>query len=542
MPFIKIDGEDLEVAQGTIVLEAIKQLGKEIPHYCYHQGLKIVASCRMCLVKIQGFPKLVPSCQTRIAEVPFEKKVDGKYDMVVITNDREVKDAQESILEFLLLNHPVDCPECDQAGECLLQDYSYRYGKDKSRFDFEKRVPDRKDLGPEILLVTTRCILCSRCIRFTQEITGTNELMVRNRGYHSEIDVFLGQSLNNKLSMNTADICPVGALVTKDFLFKPRNWRYQKTRSICPGCSVGCNINIESMEENNQIFRIKPEFNADVNQWWMCDEGRLLYHKYKKLERLEYPLSKVNNELNRSNWRSLILQVRQKLSEYSPQEIALVGSGYATNEENYLLQKIFRGTLNCENIAVNERFERTEDTVYPKFTIKGEKLPNYQGAVDALDPTLKFTELFDKIDKKEIKALYFLDGGPDYCLTEKELETLKKLDYYILQDIKKSPLVEIAHAVLAGASAYEKEGTFTNYKNMVQRIFPAILPPGAAKPDFEIIADLAQLFGLTNYLRTKMIFPEISQNREGYGDMDFDNLGKTGLPKILLKKAQKVDA
>jgi len=342
--------------------------------------------------------------------------------------------------------------------------------------------------------------------------------------------------------MNTADICPVGALVTKDFLFKPRNWRYQNARSICPGCSVGCNIKIESMEENNQIFRIKPEFNADVNQWWMCDEGRLLYHKYKKLDRLEYPLHQANNELNRTNWRYLIQQVQQKLSEYSPKEIALVGSGYATNEENYLLQKIFREALDCENIAVNEKFVRTEDTVYPKFTIKGEKLPNYQGALDALNPTINFAELLDKIEKKEIKAVYFLDGSPDYSLDDKEFETLKKLNYLILQDIKKSPLIEIAHVVFAGASGYEKEGTFTNYKNTVQRIFPAILPAGAAKPDFEIIADLAQLFGFTGYLRAGMIFPEISQELEGYGDMDYNRLGKTGLPKMVLKKAQKVDA
>ncbi|NIT56412.1 MAG: hypothetical protein GWN00_09320, partial [Aliifodinibius sp.] len=245
-----------------------------------------------------------------------ERKVDGKYDMVIITGDDDVKDAQESILEFLLLNHPVDCPECDQAGECYLQDYSYKYGKDQSRFEFDKRVPPRKDLGPEILLITTRCILCSRCVRFTEEISGTNELMVKNRGYHSEIDVFPSKSLNNKLSMNTADICPVGALVSKDFLFKPRNWRYEKTQSVCPGCSVGCNIQIEHLEEDNQIYRIKPVYNADVNQWWMCDDGRLLYHTYKKLDRLEYPLSRKNGELKQGNWRLTLKLVMDKLQAF----------------------------------------------------------------------------------------------------------------------------------------------------------------------------------------------------------------------------------
>jgi len=207
--------------------------------------------------------------------------------MVISTNDEVVKDAQESILEFLLLNHPVDCPECDQAGECLLQDYTYRYGKDHSRFEFDKRVPPRKDLGPEVLLVSTRCILCSRCVRFTQEITGTKELFVKNRGARAEIEVYPTQSLDNKLSMCVTDICPVGALVTKDFLYKPRNWRYQKTRTVCPGCSVGCNVQIEWMEEDNRIYRIKPVYNEHVNQWWACDDGRLLYHAYGKLPATE---------------------------------------------------------------------------------------------------------------------------------------------------------------------------------------------------------------------------------------------------------------
>ncbi|MFQ5583528.1 MAG: 2Fe-2S iron-sulfur cluster-binding protein, partial [Calditrichia bacterium] len=309
MPLVKIDGQEGTVENGTLVLEAAKQLGIEIPHYCYHPALAVVASCRMCLVKIEGFPKLVPSCQTRIGEMPPERKVDGKYDMVVTTRSDEVKDAQESILEFLLLNHPVDCPECDQAGECLLQDYSYKYGKDKSRFEFAKRVPPRKDLGPNMLLIATRCILCSRCIRFTEEITGTNELMVKNRGARSEIDLFPGQSLDNKLSMCTADVCPVGALVTKDFLYKPRTWRYRKTQTVCPGCPVGCNIEIDYMEEDNNIYRINPMYNQQVNEWWMCDEGRLLYHSYKKLNRLQYPLVKSGGELQRTNWKTALKMV-----------------------------------------------------------------------------------------------------------------------------------------------------------------------------------------------------------------------------------------
>lgn len=531
MAFVKIDDRELEVKNGTTILEAAKQVDIEIPHYCYHPAMSIVASCRMCLVKVQGMPKLTPACSTRIGEMPPEKKTDGKYDMVVVTQDAVVKDAQESVLEFLLLNHPVDCPECDQAGECFLQDYSFKYGKDHSRFDFPKRVPPRKDLGPNMLLITTRCILCTRCVRFTQEISGTNELMVRNRGGESEIDLFPGQSLNNKLSMNTADVCPVGALVTKDFLFKPRNWRYRRSRSICPGCSVGCNVEIEYLEENNRIHRIKPLFNAEVNQWWMCDDGRLLYHTYHKLQRLEYPLLRKMAELQRGHWRLTLKEVARKLKEFPPEQVAFVGSGYATNEENYLLQKIARQGLRCENIAIDDTFYREEDLVYKKFTIKGEKLPNYQGATDMLATNLSFSDLLKKIDAGQIKVLYYLGGGPHFTLSQADVNVLKKLHYLVVQDLQYSPLIDLAHAALAGASPYEKEGTFTNYQQRVQRIRPAILPPAAAKTDFEIFQELLDLLQLPKILRPQKAFEEIAATYADYRGLSYANLGNNGAAK-----------
>ena len=531
MPLIKINGIETEVATGLNLIEAARQIGIEIPHYCYHPGLRVVASCRMCLVKIEGMPKLVPACQTPVREAPPERKVDGKYDMVVVTNDAEVKEAQESILEFLLLNHPVDCPECDQAGECLLQDYSYKYGKDHSRFEFEKRVPPRKDLGPEILLITTRCILCSRCVRFTQEVTGTREIFIKNRGYQAEIEVYPGKSLNNKLSMCTADICPVGALVTKDFLFKPRNWRYQKVRTVCPGCSVGCNVQIEYMDEDNQIYRIKPAYNAAVNQWWACDDGRLLYHVYKKLERLGYPLIRKNGSMVRSNWKNTLLMVRDTLRKYRPEQVAVVGSGYLTNEENFLLQKIFRTGLESPNVCLNDRLHREQDVVYPRFTIKGEKVPNYQGAQDILQPSVSFDDVLKKIEGGEIKALYWTGGGPYQTLSAGELAILDKLEWFVVQDIAHNALTEKAHLVLAGATAYEKEGTFTNYQNRVQRLRPGIMPPLAAKTDFEILQELADLLDVGVYVRPEQVFQEISETIDGYQGMSYTALGELGLPK-----------
>lgn len=531
MALVKINGHELEVANGTTILEAARSLNIEIPHYCYHPAMKIVASCRMCLVKVQGMPKLTPACSTRIAEMPPPRKVDGKYDMVINSDDQVVKDAQESVLEFLLLNHPVDCPECDQAGECFLQDYSFKYGKDHSRFDFPKRVPPRKDMGPEILLISTRCILCSRCVRFTQEISGTNELMVKQRGYQAEIDLFPGQSLNNKLSMNTADICPVGALVSKDFLFKPRNWRYEKTGSVCPGCAVGCNIQIEHLSENNEIYRIKPVENQAVNQWWMCDDGRLLYHTYRKLQRLEFPMIRRSGQLQRGHWRLTLKAVQKDLQRFAPGQIAVAGSGYATNEENFLLGKWAREGLKTGRISFNDRFLREDDIVYKKFTISGKKLPNEEGAHDMLQPNVSFAHLLKEIDGGEVKALFLLLGGPHITFSEEDLAVLKKLEFLIVQDVQHSALTEMAHVVLAGASAYEKDGTFTNQQGRVQRVRAALMPPGAAKTDFEILRELCELYDLSAGFSPGKIFGEIAAAHADYAGMDYQNLTAGGKNK-----------
>ncbi|MFZ0390989.1 MAG: molybdopterin-dependent oxidoreductase [Calditrichia bacterium] len=531
MPLIKIDNRELEVEAGITVLQAAERLGIEIPRYCYHPALKIVASCRMCLVKIQGFPKLVPSCSTAVNGVPDERKVDGKYDMVVVTKDQEVRDAQESMMEFLLLNHPVDCPECDQAGECLLQDYSYRYGKSYSRFEYEKRVPPRKDMGPHVLLIATRCILCSRCVRFTQEITGTNELIVKQRGYKSEIDTFPGVSLDNKMSMNTVDICPVGALVSKDFLHKPRNWRYDKVETICPGCSVGCNIQVEYMQENNEIYRIKPVHNPDVNDWWMCDDGRLFYQKYANLKRLEFPQLRRDGALHRANWVEARKSAVENLKKQKEGSIAVVASGFASNEELFLLKKVFSEGLKVKLFAIDDNHPREEDVVYPRFTIKGEKAPNLTGAADMLNTETTFSEILKKIDSGEVKALFYLGGDPQLNMPESVLNTLKKLEYLVVQDISFNAITGMAHTVLAGASAYEKNGTFTNYKHRVQRIRQTIMPPVSAKSDYEILQEIGRMLNVEAPLRPAKMFREIAASVKGYEAMEYEKTREGGMPK-----------
>jgi NADH-quinone oxidoreductase subunit G len=273
MPKLTIDGKEITVEPGTKVIEAIKRLGIFIPHYCYHPGLSIAGNCRICMVDVEKSPKPQIACNTDCA--------DG---MVVRTDTDRAKETRRHVLEFLLINHPLDCPVCDQAGECWLQDYYMRFGLYDARF-YEQKVkkPKAVPIGPTVMLDAERCILCSRCVRFSDEITKTSELGIVNRGDHSEIAVHPDKELNNKYSGNVVDICPVGALTDRDFRFKCRVWYLKKADSICPGCARGCNTEIHYNLDRPQhgggdrVMRLKPREYPEVNQWWMCDAGRYGY-------------------------------------------------------------------------------------------------------------------------------------------------------------------------------------------------------------------------------------------------------------------------
>jgi NADH-quinone oxidoreductase subunit G len=281
MPKITVDGKTIEAKDKSMILQAVLDAGGHIPHYCYHQGLSMPASCRICLVEVEGIPKLVPSCNTPVR--------DG---MVVHSQSSKAIANQKQVMEYLLVNHPLDCPVCDQAGECGLQDYSYEYGRSQSRFEEDKAKKPKKDVGDNIYLYSDRCIMCTRCVRFTREISGTSELFVEGRGHREEIDIFPGKPLNNKLAGNVVDLCPVGALLDKDFLFKQRVWFLKSTPSISPVDAGGENIYLNHNE--GVIYRIKPRFNADVNQWWISDETRYSYKvvgdekRLRNARRLQY--------------------------------------------------------------------------------------------------------------------------------------------------------------------------------------------------------------------------------------------------------------
>jgi NADH-quinone oxidoreductase subunit G len=542
MAYIKIDDKEFEVENGITILQAAKKVGIKIPHYCYHPKLSIVGSCRMCLVEVQGAPKLMTACSTRIGEMPPERKIDGKYDMVVFTQTEKVKTARESVLEFLLLNHPLDCPECDQAGYCKLQDYSFKYGKDHSRYEFPKRVPPKKDLGPTILLYTTRCILCTRCVRFTREISGTEELFVNRRGARAEIDTFPGAPLNNKLSMNVADICPVGALVTKDFLFKPRIWNYKNKKSICTLCSKGCNISVDYIDYENKIYRIKPVRNDHVNEHWMCDEGRLIYHDYEKLERLTRPLMKVNDELVATNWFNAYQEKISRLIEFPAKEVAFVISAYATNEEMYLLKKLRDERFPEAKIFLADNFKQTDDETFPGFTIEGQKAPNVKG----------FEAIFGKIEKlsanlnifrdKSIKAVYYIGGDIFASYSEELMEAMKNLEFLVVQDVQNTPLTELADVVLPSAIPYEKDGTYTNSQGRVQRARRILVAQGGAKTDFEILVDLFEKYDLPAPVRPQKVFNEMSKVLKEFEGMDYKSLGSGGMLLASMKSGKEVSA
>ncbi|MCH7495501.1 MAG: molybdopterin-dependent oxidoreductase [Candidatus Marinimicrobia bacterium] len=528
MPLIKLNDKEIEVENGARLLQVALDEGVDIPHYCYHPSLSIAGNCRMCCVQVEGMPGLQISCNVIINELPEERKVDGSYDMVVNSESEEVKDARSRVLELLLLNHPLDCPVCDQAGECYLQDYSYLHGNAHSRFKEEKRVNPKKRLGDEIWIYPNRCVLCSRCVRFCDEIVGDPQLIVRNRGYSSIIDVRDGQPIDNKLSGNTADICPVGSLVSNDFLHKTRVWNLKEHDTVCMDCSVGCNVEIGV--SNNEIQRIKPRYNKDVNDYWMCDDGRLGYHAAEKVERLQSPLLKGKNGFDPISWTEAFEVIRENVISkegFNASEFALIGSPYCTNEENYLLRKIAETmSVPASNIGLYPAEMEGDPIIFKSgFRISPDKTPNRRGALDMLG--LKSSGLAESLDEK---IVYLLQGGVHDLMTESVSEILKKSEFLIVQSAYLSDEAKLADVVLPGRFHYEKNGTMTNDRNRVQRIRSVVEPPIGVKEDWEVIVEFGGALGVKNlnYESVDEITNEAAANVNGYEGISVESVGSLG--------------
>jgi NADH-quinone oxidoreductase subunit G len=504
---ITINGQDLAVGdQDRLnVIEAAARAGVEIPYYCWHPGLSVVASCRMCLVevgqrdkegKVQMQPRLVPACQT-----------PAKDGTVVVTDSEKVKENRRAVEEYLLLDHPVDCPICDRAGECYLQDYYFQHGRGQRRDLPHPFTSRRKDLGPEVTLFTDRCVMCSRCVRFTREVSGTAELQVVERGNHAEIDIFPGYPIDNKLSGNVVDLCPVGALCSRDFLYQQRVWFIEGHRSICTGCSTGCSVQID--ENRGTIFRLKPRHNPSVNHWWMCDEGRLGYKFVAAANRLTAPQRRTGAALTDAEWPDLIAALRSDLAEsvrrHGGAAVLTVLSPMLACEEAFLLAKYLKSLSPDVRLALgrvpvaghDDHYPKNggASTASPKFTIRAEKCPNRRGIeaiLTAFDGQVRsFDDAVADVNAGKVQAIVLTGGYPQEWLTAPEVEALTKPDLVVLVDIAASPAAASADYVLPGAAWAEKEGSYVNHAGLLQSTERAVRPPGMARAEGRTFWELA---------------------------------------------------
>lgn len=523
MPTLKINGQEVTVARGTTIIRAAEQLGISIPYYCYHPGLSIAGNCRMCLVEVEKMPKPQISCHIQCQ--------DG---MVVQTESEKVKKLRQHVLEFLLINHPLDCPVCDQAGECRLQDYYMDHGLYDSRVNENKvkKTAKAKPIGPTIMLDSERCILCSRCVRFTDEITKTGEFGIFNRGDRSEIGV--GKELNNKYSGNVADICPVGALTDRDFRFKCRVWYLQKTESICPGCSRGCNITIETNLERPQhgqgerVMRLKPRFNDQVNDWWMCDEGR---YGYKSIDhnRIDQPTLRFDGAVKSVTWDELIEQFLKAFKKLKvKEELSVLISAQLTNEELYLAKRFFAKDLGIERIHL---VRNHPDGYQDDLLLRADKHPNRKGA-----EWMGFTES-DKETKALLNELSQLKGliifGQDIVSlfpNQNLADAIIRLSFSAFIGSSHNQTSELVQYVLPAASYAEKNGTFTNFEGRIQRIRKALPTLGESKTESEILMMLADKFHLDwTYQNEEDIFNGLSRSVEQFQGLNYKKIGREGI-------------
>ena len=496
MPKVTINDRTVEVEAGTNVIDAGLKAGVLVPHYCYHPRLSVVGQCRMCLVEItengRKMPKLQTACSSYVTK-------DG---WAVRTDTPEVAEAQKGMMEFFLINHPLDCPICDQAGECGLQDYSFKHGVAFSRFQYEDKrtYPGREriPLGANVVLNMNRCIQCTRCIRFTEEVAGTGELGFFNRGARVEIGTFPGKELNNPLATCVVDICPVGALTSTRFRFAERVWYLDKKPSICTGCEVGCNITME--QRRGDIKRYKPRFNVEVNDYWMCDYGRASFERYKQQPRLTSPRLRAEGgngqaPVVNTGWSQALDAVHRRIAGATGTgEIAILGSGFLTTEEAYLFAKL-ADLIGSQNRSVPVDLG-TEWTIprYQRPPIKGrEAAPNRRGA--ELAGLGGGDDLLHGDAASRCAVLVVCDSDFGKAAWDPEtVARLRKAKFLVVFGWADSPLAQAADVALPVAHHGEKDGTFVNVEWRVQRFENAFPPTGQVRPAIEVLSDLLSRF------------------------------------------------
>ncbi len=622
MGTVLVNDIEVEVGAKDNLILAARRAGVEIPHYCWHHELSVVASCRMCLVEVgekkpDGSivmqPKLIPGCQTL-----------AKPGTVIRTDSDKVKASQAQTLEYLLLNHPLDCSICDQAGECYLQDYTYKFGKPESRLQEPKvQRADKYHIGEQIALFTDRCVMCTRCVRFTREVSGTSELHVTSRGSVEEIEVFPGEPCNNKLAGNVVDLCPVGALCSKDFLYKKRVWWLKSQDSVCNLCSTGCSIHVD--QNDNRIYRLRPRENEQAQGSFMCDEGRFGWKYIHHDSRLMAPrvgrlatvdtiasvtfeeaapfVADPKSELDASGnghtgnghagngsagngaggsvnahishavinprapqplpvdiatidpWPAVYDATRSAIAQalaVEPHRFVALFSPMMTIEEAYMLAKFLHSGTAKPTLAMGPIPVVGEDDRYPKnhkgeqpspektrFTIRAEKCPNKRGVELVLKhfqrQVISFSDIQARLDRDEFSAAYvvggYVTGG--YCM--KAAEQLGKLSTLIVQDLRRTPLTELATIALASSSFAEREGTFVNHAGLAQWIRPAIRPIGESRADGRLLFELS---GRTGVFNSAVIRREMAQEIRDFAALASGELTDVGT--FLNKQPQPV--
>jgi NADH-quinone oxidoreductase subunit G len=515
---VQIDGVWHQFPKGTRVIEACAEAGKFVPHYCYHPKLSSPGNCRMCLIEM-GMPKLGPDRKPEmgadgkpvinwIPRPQISCAQDIAEGMGIRTDSPMVKECRHGVMEFLLINHPLDCPICDQAGECHLQEYSVEYGTAGSRFLEEKvKKPKRVELGPRVTLDDERCILCSRCIRFMKEVAHDDVLGFVSRGSHTYLTAHPGKLLDSNYSLNTVDICPVGALTSSDFRFKMRVWFLKETKSICTSCGTGCNTLIGTRQ--NEIFRQTPRENDAVNSAWMCDYGRLNFHYVNYPDRLKTPQMREGHGLIDTTWNSALVKAGEALKRFQKGEVAVIASARMTNEELWLTKKL----IDSIDAAYHEVVPRTGKA--DDILMSSDRNPNTLGAqligVTGEHPGSRLRDIADKIRSGAIKAVVALGEN----LTELGLtvDELRKLAALIVVDILPNETTRSATVLLPSSAFSEKRGSMINIKGRLQRLNRATQPPGIARDDWEIIRDLIQqLTGSNGIYLIEDVFKQITDS------------------------------
>ncbi len=520
MPTLTIDGKQVTVEAGTTVIKAAHGAGIDVPFYCWHPGLSIAGNCRMCLVEIEKMPKLQIACNTVCSD-----------NMVVHTQSDKVKKARQGVQEFLFANHPLDCPVCDQAGECKLQDYYMQYDLKPSRMvDRKTRRVKALPIGPYVVYDAERCIACSRCVRFCDEISGSKELGIFERGDNYYVGLAAGTELNNPYSINVADICPVGALTNRDFRFKMRAWYLTDHESVCTGCSRGCSTKLS--ENGNTIYRTLPRDNEQVNQYWMCDDGRFVFKRELGPNRLLAPSTRKGADVRETGWDdaldALYAALRRTVNEHGADAIAAVGSNQGSNEEIHLFSRLFRDAIGTRMVAGksdigSEGYQVVEDEIL----IKADKNPNTTGLRVFGNLDTDASALVKAIEGGKVKVLVVWGRGFDRVLGDRAPALLEKVELVV--HIGAHEPAHRADLVLPTTVWAEKEGTFTNFAGVVQHFGRAVRARGDVRDEVDVFAELLRRFGAAAPAGAEAAFQEAAQKIPGLAGLDFRGLGETGV-------------